>query len=397
MILHIDMDAFFAAIEQRDNPELKGVPVIISRDHKRGVVATASYEARKFGIHSAMPVFMAKQRCGNLTIVPGNMKKYKAVSLSVMEILSSFSPLLEQVSIDEAYLDISGCERLFGTPEEIGMSIKKKIKDRLVLTCSIGIAPVRFLAKIASDMQKPDGLTLIKKSEMNDFIKNLAIEKVPGVGKRAMDQMVLLKIETLSDIKKYSLSILTQKFGSMGKRLFELANGVDSTGITKHAVRKSISSETTLTEDISDFETIKQIILDRSQTVGRQLRKKNSFCSIIFIKIKFADFTQITRQKKINHPVSSSNAIFNNAVSLFKKIQLKKKIRLIGVGVSALKDKHSPVQLLLTTTENKQQKQWDHVDSAMDRISEKYGSTMVTKATLRDKNKQRSQNGKHNH
>jgi DNA polymerase-4 len=222
MILHIDMDAFFAAIEQRDNPSLKHQPIIISRDHNRSVVATASYEARQFGIHSAMPVFQAKQKCDHLIIVPGNMDKYQQVSKQIMAILRSFSPAVEPVSIDEAYVDIKGCQRLFGPPETIGQRIKNTIYDQLQLTSSIGIAPVKFLSKIASDMNKPDGLTLISPDEVGPFIQVLSIHKVPGVGKRAMEQMKLLKIETLGDIRQYPLNILKKKFGSMGKRLSEL-------------------------------------------------------------------------------------------------------------------------------------------------------------------------------
>ncbi|MFH2057870.1 MAG: DNA polymerase IV [Pseudomonadota bacterium] len=393
MILHIDMDAFFAAIEQRDNPDLKGRPVIISSDQARSVVATASYEARQFGIHSAMPVFQAKQRCNHLVIVPGNMGKYKTTSRLIMDILSQFSPVVEQVSIDEAYVDIQGCERLFGSPEQIGYAIKKKIFIELNLTCSIGIAPIKFLSKIASDMNKPDGLTIIEKSQVKQFIHTLPIEKVSGVGKRAANQMALLQIKTLGHVQQYSLSVLTQKFGSMGKRLLELSCGIDSSKVTNTYVRKSISSETTMAKDISDFETVKQMILDRSQTVGRQLRKKNLVCENVFIKLKFSDFSQITRQKKLNEVISSSSAIFNEALSLYSKIQLKKKIRLVGVGVSVLKDKNTPIQMSFMTQDTRHNKQWDSVDKAVDCICEKFGSHLVKKASLNPVTPRRKSNG----
>ena len=274
MILHIDMDAFFAAIEQRDNPSLKNRPVIVSGNSKRSVVSTASYEARKFGIGSAMPVFQARQKCDHLVIIPGNMKKYKANSKKIMEILSCFSPLVEQVSIDEAYVDIQGCERLFGSPEDMARAIKKKVYNELSLTCSIGIAPVKFLSKIASDMNKPDGLTIVTKSRVKDFISALPVQKVPGIGKSAMKQMEILQVKTLGDINKYSLPILTRKFGKMGQRLLALSNGIDPSTVETNYMRKSISSETTLSKDISDFDMVKQTILDRSHYVGRELRKK---------------------------------------------------------------------------------------------------------------------------
>ncbi len=383
MILHIDMDAFFAAIEQRDRPELRNQPVIISRDHSRSVVATASYEARKFGIRSAMPVFQAKQRCKHLMIVPGNMKKYKAESRQIMAILSGFSPVVEQVSIDEAYMDITGCQRLFGSPEKIGYAVKAAILKSRSLTSSVGIAPVKFLAKIASDMNKPDGLTLIPQDRVMMFIRDLPIEKVPGVGRRAMAQMELLNIKTLGDVKHFSPDVLQKKFGVMGKRLAALSRGEDSNTVSTEHVRKSISSETTLSTDIKEFSAVKQVILDRSQTVGRQLRKKDLVCQTVFIKLKFSDFSQITRQTKLNAPASSSTQIFNAALSVYNTVKLKKKIRLVGVGVSDLKDKHTPVQLSLIPDENRQKTQWESVDTAVDSISEKFGSHIVQKANLK--------------
>lgn len=397
MILHIDMDAFFAAIEQRDNPALKNRPVIVSGHSERSVVSTASYEARKFGIRSAMPVFQAKQRCDNLIIVPGNMKKYKANSNKIMEILSLFSPRVEQVSIDEAYVDINGCERLFGHPEAIALSIKKKIYTILSLTSSVGIAPVKFLSKIASDMNKPDGLTMIQPSQVKKFINDLPIQKVPGVGKTAMKQMHLMQIKTLGDIHRVPFSILAKKFGKTGQRLLDLSKGFDPSRVETNYVRKSISSEITLSKDIYNFDTIKQIVLDRSQAVGRELRRKKLVCSTVFIKLKFSDFTQITRQKKLASPVCSSSAIFNEALSLVKKILLKKKIRLVGVGVTALKDKNIPVQLhMLQKTKDEQKKNWESVDHAVDSISEKFGNHIVQKASLNRPKNRRTPDVKNN-
>ncbi len=385
MILHIDMDAFFAAIEQRDNPDLKNKPVIISGSSRRSVVTTASYEARKFGIGSAMPVFKAKQLCDHLEIVPVNRKKYQLESKKIMQIIARFSPLLEQVSIDEAYLDITGCERLFGSFKEIAFLIKKEIYDNLALTCSIGMTPLKFLSKIASDMNKPDGLTIIKPSEVKDFIFSLPIQKVPGVGKNAMKRMQLLQIKTLGDVRKYTLPVLTQKFGKMGKRLLALSCGIEKSTVETSAIRKSISSETTLSNDTADFLTIRNIILERSQIVGHTLRKKELVCENVFIKLKFSDFSQMTRSRKLNLSICSSSALFNEAFSLYKKVKLKKKIRLVGVGVSALKDKHAPVQMLLIQDFDNNNKQWESVDFAVDSISEKFGMNIINRASLGNK------------
>ncbi len=382
MILHIDMDAFFASVEQRDNPNLKYKPVIISGNSKRSVVATASYEARRFGIGSAMPVFQAKQLCDHLEIVPGNREKYQAESKKIMEIISHFSPLIEQVSIDEAYLDITGCERLFGSFKDIALSIKNQIFQQLDLTCSIGMSPIKFLSKIASDLNKPDGLTIIEQSDVKNFIFSLPIQKVPGIGKSSMNNMQLLQIKTLGDVQKYSLPILTQKFGKMGQRLLELSNGIDKSRVEINYIRKSISSETTLLKDINNFKKAKNIILDRAQIVGRTLRKKDLVCENVFIKLKFSDFSQITRSRKLASPICSSSAIFNEALFLYKRFKLKKKIRLIGVGVTALKNKNTPVQMLLIQDPAKNKKQWESVDFAVDSISEKFGTFIINKASL---------------
>ncbi len=383
MILHVDMDAFFAAVEQRDNPTLKGKPIIVSGHSKRSVVSTASYEARKFGIHSAMPVFQAKQRCPHLIILPGSRHKYALDSKRIMKILRGFSPLVEPVSIDEAYLDIRGCEKLFGPPLTIADKIKAAIFKELALTCSIGIAPVKFLAKIASDMDKPGGITFISKDKMQEVINTLPIQKVPGVGRQAMTLMASLQINTLGDICKFDRPLLTRKFGKMGSRLYQLARGIDDTLIETTSVRKSISSETTLPEDISDSAAVKRILLAHAQRVGRDLRKKEWVCRHVSIKLKFSDFTQITRGRKIPVWISSSNAIFDEASALFNKVVLKKKIRLIGVGVSDFRHKSEPVQMsLLPDPDENTEKQWKNVDHAVDSIWLKFGSDVVKKASL---------------
>jgi len=383
MILHVDMDAFFAAVEQRDNPKLKGKPVIVSGHSKRSVVSTASYEARKFGIHSAMPVFQARQRCPQIIILPGNRRKYAADSRRIMDIFKQFSPLVEPVSIDEAYLDVQGCEKLFGSPKEIALKIKKKVFDELGLTCSIGIAPVRFLAKIASDMNKPDGVTLICKEDMQAMINSLPIGKVPGVGTQAMKRMASLRIETLGDIQKFDHNLLNQKFGKMGIRLYQLSRGIDDTPIETRSVRKSISSETTLTHDISDTVQVQKILLAHAQRGGRDVRKKDWLCRHVSIKIKFSDFSQITRGRKTKNWISSSNAIFDEAFSLLDTVNIKKKIRLVGVGVSNFKHKSEPIQMsLLADQKEKTNKQWDSVDNAVDSVLSKFGSDIVQKASL---------------
>ena len=386
MILHMDMDAFFASVEQRDNPELKNRPIVVSGHSKRSVVAAASYEARQFGIHSAMPVFKAKGKCPHLVIVPGNREKYAADSKRIMEILSGFSPLVEQVSIDEAYVDIRGCERLFGPPMSIAVKIKNAVNKSLNLTCSIGIAPVKFLAKIASDMDKPNGLTLIEEIQMDQFLTDLSIKKIPGVGRHALEQMSQLRIHTLGELRNLNRTLLENKFGKFGHRLFELSRGIDSCKVEPSHRRKSISSETTLSKDIYELEDAKAFLLAHCQRVGRDLRKRNLVCKSVFVKIKFSDFSQVSRTRKTPDWICSSKDIFDHAMVLYKNVQIKKKIRLLGVGVTHLRDANAPFQMdLLTPRNHRIKKQWETVDTAADAIADKFGHRFIQKASMEGK------------
>ncbi|WP_321495994.1 DNA polymerase IV [uncultured Desulfobacter sp.] len=383
MILHVDMDAFFASVEQRDNPGLRGKPVIVAGHSGRSVVSAASYEARKFGIHSAMPVFQARQLCPHIIIQPGSREKYARDSRKIMTILRQFSPLVEPVSIDEAFLDIAGCEKLIGSAEQAAQKIKTEIFNHLALTCSVGGAPVRFLAKIASDMNKPDGLTIIHPEAMPKTIETLPISKVPGVGARALEQMKNLHIETLGDVAKFDLALLKNKFGSFGQRLFQLARGIDPTPIEPERPRKSISGEVTLSQDISDPREVKSLLLAQAHRVGNELRAYNQRCRKVSIKLKFSDFSQITRSKTLDTWISSSNALFDQAVSLYDNLTITKKIRLVGVGVSEFQDRQTPVQLSLFTDKNQtNNRQWEIVDQAMDSVLAKFGPNALNKANL---------------
>ncbi len=378
MICHIDMDAFFASVEQRDRPELRGKPIAVAGTGNRAVVSTASYEARKFGVHSAMPVFTAKKRCPQLILIPVNKARYHAVSCRIMEILGRLSPLVEPVSIDEAYLDISGSQRLLGSPLQIAKRIKKDIFQEVGLTCSIGIAPVKFLAKIASDMKKPDGLTMISGDNVENVISFLPIEKVPGVGHQAMEQMKKIQIQTLGDVRGFSAEFLEKQFGKWGIRLHQLARGIDMESVEPLQIRKSISSETTMDEDIVDEADVRKQLLVHSQQVGRDLRACHQTCAHVSIKIKFADFSQISRGYKLSCPVCSSEAIFEKVVKLYKNLNNTKKIRLIGVGVSRLEDGEKFIQKdLFQTDEQKEHQQWESVDTAIDAIGKKFGSSQV--------------------
>ena len=384
MILHIDMDAFYASVEQLDNPWLKGKCVIVGGTSNRGVVSAASYEARRYGVHSAMPVFQAKQKCPDGIFIPTRMQRYKEVSRKIMAILREFTPLVEPVSIDEAYLDISDSTKLHGDPEDIALQIKAKIKDSVNLTCSVGVSSLKFLAKIASDMNKPDGLTVILPDDVPRFIENLPIQKVPGVGKKTFGQLELMGIKTLGDINRFPKQTLLDRMGKFGKRLLKLAAGIDPSEVTPYSRHKSVSSERTLSRNTSDKEVLKQYLLKQADEVARHMRKSGTRGKTITLKLKHADFRQITRSTTIGNPTQSSKTIYRCAAQLLDEYVLTQKIRLIGVGVSGFASSDTPVQLELFDQNTDTGKNWERVDRTVERISEKFGSDAIRRATLQD-------------
>jgi len=388
MILHIDMDAFYASVEQLDHPELIGRCVIVGGTGRRGVVSAASYEARKYGVHSAMPIFMAKKKCPAGIYIPPRMSRYREMSGKVMALLKQYSPLVEVVSIDEAYLDISGCERIHGTPEAMAAGIKHTIKAETGLTCSIGIAPVRFLAKIASALNKPDGLMIIQPADVPEFIERLPIHKVPGVGRLSQQQLNRIGIQWLGDVNRYPEEMLIRRLGKFGNRLIRLAKGIDDTPVSPTSTHKSVSTEITLAEDTLAIPQLKKILLEQSETVGHALRKMKVKSKTIVLKIKHDDFTLFTRQVTIHKPTDSAEVIFKEAAGLLDQYGLCRKVRLIGVGASSLIRTAGPVQLDLFDTESLADKNWEKVDRTIDTIFQKYGKNIVKRATLADKNKE---------
>jgi DNA polymerase-4 len=384
MILHIDMDAFYASVEQLDDPRLKNKCVIVGGTSNRGVVSAASYEARQFGVHSAMPIYQAKQKCPHGIFVPPRMRRYKEVSKEVMALLKDFSPLVEPVSIDEAYMDITGCQRLFGEPQEIAREIKRKIKETVNLTCSVGVAPNKFLAKIASDMEKPDGLTLILPDKVPEFIDSLPVKKVPGVGKKMFRQLELLGIRTLGDVQRLPEKSLLKHLGKFGKRLRTLSSGSDHSPVTPQAPHKSISSERTLAADTRDVNLLKRYLLSQSGEVSKQLRKTGARAKTITIKIKDEDFKTVTRRTTIAIPTQSSKTIYKHAAQLMDDYKITQKIRLIGVGTSGFSSVTASVQMGLFDTHAETQDDWEKIDKALDSISKKFGKDLVGRATLKE-------------
>lgn len=382
MIIHVDMDAFYASVEQLDNPDLKGQCVIVGGTTNRGVVSAASYEARKYGVHSAMPIFQAKQKCPCGVFVPPRMSRYKAVSRRIMTILKSYSPLVEMVSIDEAYIDISGCTQILGSPREIALAIKKKVLKETFLTCSVGIAPMRFLAKIASDLDKPDGLTMIHPEQVDDFIASLAIQKVPGVGNKSTEQLNRLGVRFLGDIKQYPKEMLIKRLGKFGHRLVSLANGIDKTPVSPDSEHKSVSSEITLAKNTLDTRYLKQTLLHQSERVSRELRKMGVKAKVVTLKLKHENFKQITRRITIQTPTQSTKTLYKEAAGLLDQYSLTRKVRLVGVGASGFISEVEPVQMGIFDKTPAKSQNWEQVDKTLDHIDKKFGKDVVRRASL---------------
>ncbi|MGD8368568.1 MAG: DNA polymerase IV [Desulfobacterales bacterium] len=383
MILHIDMDAFYASVEQLDEPRLKGLPVIVGGGSARGVVCAASYEARRYGVRSAMPGFEARRRCPDGVFIRPRMSRYKEVSEKVMALLEGFSPLVEPVSIDEAYLDASGCDKLHGSPVAIGRRIKEEIFSQLGLTCSVGIAPVKFLAKIASDMEKPDGLTVIEEAEMTAFLEHLPVTRVPGVGKRTFALLEELGVSTLGDVKRFPEEILYRRLGKYGRRLMALAHGVDRSKVTPVREHKSCSSECTLEADTDDTTLLKKLLLAQAEEVAAELRKLDVRARTVVLKLKHHDFSQVTRSETLASPTRSSSVLYREAGRLLDRYGPSKKIRLVGLGASGFVSTQLPVQQDLFAAAADRGETWEKIDRTLESIKEKYGKDAVCRAVFR--------------
>ncbi|GKT08564.1 DNA polymerase IV [Desulforhabdus sp. TSK] len=378
-IMHIDMDAFYASIEQADHPEWKGKPVIVGAS-MRGVVCAASYEARKFGVRSAMPVFQARRLCPGGVYLPVRMKRYREVSSLVMEIFRQASPLVEQVSIDEAYLDVTGTEKLHGPPERLAAHIKEAVLEKTSLTCSIGIAPNRFLAKIASEMKKPDGLTIIEEEEVPGLLQGLPVTQIPGIGSKTGERLHALGIRVVGDILKFPLSFWTARFGKSGAALYEKAQGQGSCEIVSYSDPKSSSAEDTFDVDTDDPEELKKWLLLQAEEVGRDLRARGLRGKTVTLKVKFADFKTLTRSRTLSAPTHCTEKIFLTASRLLGHLPLTQKVRLIGVGVSHLVSGSRQMPLFPDRSFDRLEK----LDVALDEIHKKFGDKILKRGRIAD-------------
>jgi DNA polymerase-4 len=335
-IIHIDMDAFYASVEQRDFPEYRGKPLVVGgKPESRGVVATASYEAREYKIRSAMPCQTAYKLCPQAIFVYPRFDAYKEVSGQIREIFSRYTDLIEPLSLDEAYLDVTEDKLGIGSALEIARAIKNAIKDELNLTASAGVSINKFVAKIASDMNKPDGLTFIGPSKVARFIDKLPVEKFHGIGKVTAARMRGMQLYTGADLKKLTEQQLILKFGKSGKFYYKVVNGLDDRPVQPHRESKSVGAENTFDQDTNDMEFLQTEIRLLSQTVSKRIQKHQLIGKTITLKVKFSDFKQITRSISLNYYTGSEEDLYNSAVRLLSEIDLTDiTIRLIGVTLS---------------------------------------------------------------
>lgn len=336
LVAHVDMDCFYAAVEARDDPSLAGQPVIVGGLSARGVVSSASYEARRFGVRSAMPIFQARRLCPEGVFLPVRMVRYRQVSAEVMDILAAFAPVLEPVSVDEAFLDLTGTERLYGPPEKIGRRIKSLIGEGVGLTCSVGLAPNRLVAKIASDLQKPDGLVVVRPDEAARFLAGMEVGRLPGVGPKLAWRMRALGLVRIRDLARLDKQEMERLFGSAGPWLFEAAQGRDETPVQPPSLAKSISAEETLERDTGRLEDLAPHLAAQAMKVGRRLRLKGMCARTVCLKLKRSNFQMITRSKSLAEPFDDTRTIFQTAAGLLAAHHQGQPVRLIGLAVSHL-------------------------------------------------------------
>ena len=370
-IMHVDLDAFFVSVEQASNPELKGKPVVVGgKPGSRGGVATASYEARAFGLHSAMPLSTAVRLCPQAIFIEGDYTQYAEVSKKFMAILANFSPFLEPMGLDEAYMDVTGFESLHGSMHQMALKIKQRVKDELGIIASIGVANCKVVAKVASDESKPDGLIEVPPGGEAAFLAPLAIRKLPGVGKKTEQVLTGLGIHAIGQLARMPLPALKSRFGAFSDMLYRHANGIDNNPVTPPGEAKSISRETTFEEDTHDIVLLSGTLRYQAERVGADLRELGKQTKCISIKVRYADFTTITRQSTLPQMTDLDQIIYQTGYNLLQKATAtnRQAIRLVGIGVSGLSQPGNQLSLM----DNAEQR-LGKLNKAVDRIRDKYG------------------------
>jgi len=377
-ILHVDMDAFYASVEQLDDPSLRGKAIIIGAPESRSVVSSASYEARRFGVRSAMPVGQALRLCPHAIVVPPHFDRYVEMSARVMAIFRDVTPLVEPLSIDEAFLDVRGARRLWGSPGEIARMLRRRVLDETGLTCSIGVAATKHVAKMASTISKPDGLLIVPERATLDFLAARPVRALWGVGPKASAALEARGIRTVADVRETPREVLARALGeAMGEQVWRLAHGIDPRPVDTQRVEKSVGHEETFHEDISDDAILRAELRRLADRVGARLRGGGWEGSTVAIKVRFADFTTISRSQTLSEPTAVGQRIGDAALELFASIDRPLPVRLIGVRAEKLRPAGSAAPALWDDDEG-----WRRIEDALDGATAKFGRGVVTRATL---------------
>lgn len=375
-ILHVDMDAFFVAVEALADPSLRGKPVVIAHDDARSVVSSASYEARRYGVGSAMPLGMALQRCPKAIVVPPSFERYREESARVMDVFRSITPLVEPLSIDEAFLDTRGVTRLWGPPREIGALIRRRVRDEVGIPCSVGGAATKHVAKMASTATKPDGLLMIPAARTQEFLDPRPAGSMWGVGPKAAAALADRAIRTIRDVRETPVDVLARVVGkAQAARIHELAQGRDPREIETHRTEKSVSHEETFREDVADPQVLRAEVLRLADLVAIRLRRSGVEAAGVAIKVRFDDFQTVTRSQALVDPTAVGNRIGGVARELLDALDLRAPVRLVGVRAERLVPAGSAALALWD-----EDGEWKDVEGTLDRVSERFGTGAVTRA-----------------
>ncbi|WP_437231139.1 DNA polymerase IV [Planctomicrobium sp. SH661] len=382
MILHVDMDAFYASVEERDRPELVGQPLIVGgTPDRRGVVAAANYVVRRFGVHSAMTTSTALKLCPQAIVLPVRMSYYAGISEQIREIFFRYTPLVEPLSLDEAFLDVSGSVQLFGNAQEIARRIKQEIWNETQLVASVGVAPNKFLAKIASDLKKPDALVVVEPDQVQAFLDPLPISRLWGVGEATLKEFQRIGVQTIGDIRRLNREQLTQQFGQPGDRFWNLAHGRDDRKVVPDREAKSISHETTFPTNLHDPEILLSWLQDLTAQVARRLRRSGLKGKTVQLKLRFADFHTITRSQTLAQTTDNTDDLWLSASALLRQSlpETHRGIRLLGMGVSSLEARQQLRQLDLFEDEEHQKK--ERLDVVTDQLQDKFGAGILMRGS----------------
>lgn len=376
LVMHVDMDAFFASIEQRDHEEYRGKPLIVGGLSGRGVVSTCSYEARKFGVHSAMPMVRAQRLCPQGIFIEGNYAHYKEVSAEIFKIFARYAPVVEPLSIDEAFLDITGMELLMKSPREYAERLKREIRARTGLVASVGIAPNKFLAKLASDLEKPDGLVIITKENQQSILDPLSVGCIWGVGKKTASVLTSLHIRTIGQLRQTDRKKLTAALGAhMAEHLLALAQGIDHRAVAPREPAKSIGKEVTFPEDLKDRAEAEKVLLALAEKVGYRLRGHGLKARTIQLKLRLGNFQTYTRSRTLGEATCYDKEIYQTAVELYQGLHVRQGIRLLGISASGF-DASGEISLF------HEEARKENLYAAIDKIKARFGEKGITKAQL---------------